>query len=334
MKRTRAAVLAILGLLAPTVGRTDVPIPQTFHVEIRGSLAMGGVARLVAERFMQDHPDAVVTVAGGGTHRGMKSLVVGTAQLAMGTDSIPEDIAKLASDAHVALTGKAIFSDAVAVVVHPKNPLATISMGDLCDIFRGKVIYWKDIGRTSTEAAHLPLAQDDAPRPQRLSPPGSHEKGPRAGAPRRAPLVGAPSEPYDAGPSSDPSNLRRGDIEVITFEGNEGPYETFKKEVLGDSYVITPNARNVSFKDFYDAITEKAIGYIGIHGVKQLKVVSVDGVLGTVENVRAGRYPIRRELWLYERDPAPTPARAVLDYFLDPAIGQRIAESLGNVPVR
>jgi phosphate transport system substrate-binding protein len=300
---SRACALAIA--LATASSLADVTVPEGHHVEIRGSLAMGAVARSVAELFMSDHAESVVLVSGGGTYRGLKSVIEGTADMAMGTDVIPEDLAKLASRKHVTLEGHAVFSDAVVVVVSQKNPLAGLTMHDLRGIFSGNVARWADVG------------VDLGPKPRVH--PVLADAG-RADASRAAPA--------DAGVDEEP------DIDVVTFVGNSGPYETFKNKVLGDDYVITPRAREVEYGRFQEAIGDRSIGYVGLHQVGALKALPIDGVVASPESVRSGRYPIARQLSLFVRKPTSAPAASVLEYFLAKDRGQRIAESLGNVPIR
>jgi phosphate transport system substrate-binding protein len=293
--RVTARALFVGMVLVSATGLADVAVPTGPHVEIRGSLAMASVARAVAEEYMTDHPEAVITVSGGGTYRGLKSVIVGTADMAMGTDTIPAELGKMADEKHVALETHAVFSDAVVVVVSPHNPVAHLSMHELRDIFSGKLLRWADLG------------VDVASRPH----------------------------PADAGKSiGDAAAPEEPDIEVVTFAGNIGPYETFKKEVLGDDNVITPRAREVDFRSFEEAIGEHAIGYAGLHQVGRLKALRIDGVLPTADSVRSGHYPIARELSLFVRKPASPTVTSLLEYFLAKDKGQRIAESLGNVPVR
>jgi phosphate transport system substrate-binding protein len=287
----RACFLA--SALASVTSLADVIVPAGPHVEIRGSLAMGPVARAVAEEYMSDHPEAVVTVSGGGTYRGLKSVIVGTADMAMGTEVVPDELAKMATYSHVALESHAIFSDAVVVVVNPTNPLANLSMRQLRDVFSGKVALWASLG------VELPSK--------------------RRKDTRTVTDAGAPEE---------------ADIDVVTFAGNIGPYETFKKEVLGDEYVITRRAREVDYRSFEEAMGDNAIGYVGLHQVGRLKALKVDGVVANAESVRSGRYPIARQLSLFVRKPASPTVTALVEYFLAKDKGQRIAESLGNVPVK
>jgi phosphate transport system substrate-binding protein len=307
----RASVLsracALVIALATATSLADVVVPEGHHVEIRGSLAMGAVSRSVAELFMSDHPESVVLVSGGGTYRGLKSVIEGTADMAMGTDVVPEDLAKLASRKQVTLEGHPIFSDAVVVVVSRRNPLSGLSMHDLRAIFSGKIARWADLG------------VDLGPRP-RAHAVVTVDAG-RADA--------AHSAPADAGVQEEEP-----DIDVVTFAGNSGPYETFKYKVLGDDYVITPRAREVEYGQFQDAIFDHSIGYVGLHQVGSLKALAIDGVVASPESVRSGRYPIARQLSLFVRKPASATVASVLEYFLAKDKGQRMAESLGNVPVQ
>jgi phosphate transport system substrate-binding protein len=297
---TRACFLGVV--LASATSLADITVPQGPHVEIRGSLAMGSVARAVAEEYMSSHPEAVVTVSGGGTYRGIKSLIIGTAEMAMATDLVPEELSKFAATRQVTLESQVIFSDAVVVVVSPSNPAVGLSMHELRDIFSGKTMRWADIG------------VELGPKPRQRGIP-SHGRA-------------------DGGMPVDSGAPEVADIEVVTLGGNTGPYETFKKDVLGSEYVITPRAREVDFKSFEGAIGERAIGYTGLHQVGHLKALQVDGVAASADTVRSGRYPIARQLSIWVKKPASPTVTSLLEYFLAKDHGQRIAESLGNVPVK
>jgi len=294
------ALLAVV--LVSAASLADVVVPAGPHVELRGSLAMGAVARAVAEGYMGDHPEAVVTVSGGGTYRGLKSVITGTADMAMATDLVPEELSKMAANRQVTLESHPVFSDAVVVVVHASNPAVSLSMHQLRDVFSGKTVHWADLG--------LDLGQK--PRPAAAARDGG----------------------ADAGKGADSGTPEPPDIDVVTLGSSTGAYETFKKDVLGADFVITPRAREVDFKTLDDAIGARAIGYTGMHQVGRFKALEIDGVAASAESVRSGRYPIARELSLWVRKPASPTVTSLLEYFLAKDRGQRIAESLGNVPVK
>ncbi|MBI5542879.1 MAG: phosphate ABC transporter substrate-binding protein [Deltaproteobacteria bacterium] len=145
------AVALALGLAAmrPLSSRADGGEGSAWSassLEIRGSGAMGQLARSLAEQFMSEHPGTTVTVQTCGGHQALKALIIGTADLAMGTDEIPEELEKLSRDTGVKLKRTDVYRDAVEVVVHPTNPVRNLSSRQIRDIFRGAISNWKEVG--------------------------------------------------------------------------------------------------------------------------------------------------------------------------------------------
>ena len=97
---------------------------------IKGSDTVLPVAQQTAERFMNQHPDARVTVTGGGTGVGISALMEKMKIKAAG-EEVNEVI---------------VAYDALAVVVHPSNPVKQLTRQQLEDIFRGKITNWKQVG--------------------------------------------------------------------------------------------------------------------------------------------------------------------------------------------
>jgi phosphate transport system substrate-binding protein len=152
MRRSPRAVALASGALAAAcvlalgVVQADVRRPTGHHIELRGDGAMLNVARQVAEGYMREHPDAVVTVSGGGSYRGVKSLLQNTADLALVTGEIPDELQKVAREAKVDLVKHDVYRDAVVVVVHESNPIADLSRDQVRDVYRGAITNWKELG--------------------------------------------------------------------------------------------------------------------------------------------------------------------------------------------
>ena len=113
---------------------------------IKGSDTVLPVAQQTAERFMALNPDARVTVTGGGTGVGISALMDGTTDIAMASRPI-----KFSEKMKVKSAGKEVEEvivayDALAVVVHPSNPVRQLTRQQLEDIFRGKITNWKQVG--------------------------------------------------------------------------------------------------------------------------------------------------------------------------------------------
>jgi phosphate transport system substrate-binding protein len=134
-------------LAVPRIALADLRLPSSPQsLEIRGSGAMGSLARAVAEQYMADHKDAVVTIQTSGSHQGLKSLIVGTSALAMATDEVPEELEKLAKERGVELLRTDVYRDALAVVVHPQNPVKHLTLKQLHDLFKGTITNWTELG--------------------------------------------------------------------------------------------------------------------------------------------------------------------------------------------
>ena len=107
---------------------------------------------------MTDHPNTIVAVSSGGNRRGIKSLIVGTCDMAMSATDIPFDLQRLAVEKQVQLVGTEIYHDAVVAVVHPSNPVWDISMHQLHEVFRGAITNWKELG--GKDAPIIVVTQD------------------------------------------------------------------------------------------------------------------------------------------------------------------------------
>ena len=113
---------------------------------IKGSDTVLPVAQQTAERFMALNPDARIPVTGGGTGVGISALLDGTTDIAMASRPI-----KFSEKMKVKSAGKEVEEvivayDALAVVVHPSNPVKQLTRQQLEDIFRGKITNWKQVG--------------------------------------------------------------------------------------------------------------------------------------------------------------------------------------------
>src|SRR5664280_2532693 len=90
--------------LAASDGRADIHLPvMSESIEIRGSGSVLSLAQRVAEAYMHDQPKAIVVVSSGGNRRGLKSLILGTCEMAMAATEVPPDLEKLAQDRKIEL---------------------------------------------------------------------------------------------------------------------------------------------------------------------------------------------------------------------------------------
>ena len=131
-------LLLLLALAAATTGMQAQ--------RIKGSDTVLPIAQQTAERFMTLNPSARVTVTGGGTGVGISALLDQTTDIAMASRAIKFSEKMKAKAAGEDLAEVPIAYDALAVVVHPSNPVKQLTRQQLEDIFRGKITNWQQVG--------------------------------------------------------------------------------------------------------------------------------------------------------------------------------------------
>jgi len=125
------------------------------------------------------------------------------------------------------------------------------------------------------------------------------------------------------------------EIVVVVRESGSGTRATFDELVMNGEEV-TDNAlqkpSNGAVKATI-ATNKNAIGYIGVGYVDEsVKALRINDVEPTRENVRDGRYPISRKLYLITKGDADGIAKDFIEFMLSEE-GQRIVEENGFVRI-
>lgn len=140
MRKTFLAALLILTLAAPSHAAAKNSI------QIKGSDTMVNLGQAWAEKYMEVNPAEFVAVTGGGSGTGLSSLISGTCGIAMSSRNIKPKEIELAEKKGIHPHEIRVALDGLAVVVNPDNPVGKLTMGQLADIFTGRITNWKDVG--------------------------------------------------------------------------------------------------------------------------------------------------------------------------------------------
>lgn len=108
-------------------------------VTLAGSTSVQPFAEALAEEYMRGHPAAVINVQGGGSSAGIEAALTGAAQVGMSSR-------ELKPDEKAQLEERVIALDAIAIVVHPSNPLNDLSLEQARQVFAGQITSWQAFG--------------------------------------------------------------------------------------------------------------------------------------------------------------------------------------------
>lgn len=115
-------------------------------VHVAGSTSIRAPAQLAAELFMAEQTGMVVTIAGGGTVRGIRSLINGTIDAAFASSDLTKEDLQAAAKLNITLARHVLGHDAVMPVVHPANPIKSLTLEELQSIYAGESANWRDFG--------------------------------------------------------------------------------------------------------------------------------------------------------------------------------------------
>lgn len=115
-------------------------------VHLRGSTTLLPIAQIIAEAYMGENPGTSVVISGGGTERGYKAILDGTADIAMASSAMPEDILNETRHQGIKFQNTLLGYATIVTVVHPSNPIKNLSLKQLKDIFTGRINNWKQLG--------------------------------------------------------------------------------------------------------------------------------------------------------------------------------------------
>ena len=115
-------------------------------IQNKGSDTIVNLALAWAERYQALNPAVGIAVTGGGSGTGIAALINGTVDIANASRGIKDKEIQSAKDNGVEPVEHVIARDAIAVIVHPSNPIDTLSLSQISDIYTGKYTNWSQLG--------------------------------------------------------------------------------------------------------------------------------------------------------------------------------------------
>lgn len=116
-------------------------------ITIKGSDTMVILGQRFAEEYMKKNPGVVIQVNGGGSGTGIAALINGTVDLAQSSRPMKDSEKKdVETRRNTQLSETPVALDALAVFVNEQNPVKTLALAQLSDIYTGKITNWRQVG--------------------------------------------------------------------------------------------------------------------------------------------------------------------------------------------
>jgi phosphate transport system substrate-binding protein len=146
--------IAVVTVLTPTMHATT-PTGLSGELTVAGSTTVLPINQECARLLMEANPDLRISVSGGGSGHGVKS--VGAGEIDIGAAS--RDVKSSELEQYPDLKLVAIGKDSVAIVLHPSNTINELTLEQAARIFSGEITNWEDVG--GTDAAIRVLTREE-----------------------------------------------------------------------------------------------------------------------------------------------------------------------------
>tara|TARA_B100000745_G_C20124523_1_gene385127 strand:- start:417 stop:1286 length:870 start_codon:yes stop_codon:yes gene_type:complete len=144
----KKGILGFLALALIACGGSE-RVSRTL-IQNKGSDTLVNVAQAWAEAYAQINPNVAVAVTGGGSGTGIAALIGGSVDIANSSRSMEEEEFEMANGRGVVPNELIVGYDAIAIYIHPDNPIDRFTLGQLADIYgeNGTAESWSQLGIT------------------------------------------------------------------------------------------------------------------------------------------------------------------------------------------
>jgi phosphate transport system substrate-binding protein len=140
-------LLCLLAGCGPQDAEVGVAAPIVAEpIENKGSDTLVNLALAWAERYMPVHPEVRISVTGGGSGTGIAAMINGTVDIANASRAMKDEEIAAAREKGIEPIEFVVAGDAIAVVVHPSNPIDSLTLSQISDIYTGKLTNWSELG--------------------------------------------------------------------------------------------------------------------------------------------------------------------------------------------
>ena len=132
-----ACLCALAGCSSDNAQKTD-PRHLTTMISVEGSDTMMSLVKNWAEAYKASHPSTPISMTTADSVGGIAALISGTTDVALSSRELTDEENASAKAKNVHLVKATVALDAIAIIVNPANPVASLSINQLKNIYSGK----------------------------------------------------------------------------------------------------------------------------------------------------------------------------------------------------
>ena len=150
MKKFICMILAMVMVLSLVAcGSNKITTAQTDKlsgtVSTDGSTSMEKVIGGLGEMFMERNSGITFTYNPTGSGSGIKAVQEGRCDIGLSSRDLKDE------EKASGLTGTVLAYDGIAIIVHPENPVADLSVETIAKIYTGEITNWSEVGGNDAE---------------------------------------------------------------------------------------------------------------------------------------------------------------------------------------
>ncbi len=134
---------------------TAVSTTDQKAIQNKGSDTLVNIALAWAEAYRIVEPSVSIAVTGGGSGTGIAALINGTVDIANASRAMKEGEIEEAQANGIEPVEHVVAIDALAVILHPDNPINELTIDQLADIYTGRITNWSAVGGKDAEIVLL-----------------------------------------------------------------------------------------------------------------------------------------------------------------------------------
>ena len=115
-------------------------------IENKGSDTLVNLALAWAETYMAQYPSVRISVTGGGSGTGIAALINGTVDIANASRAMKSEEIEAAEANGITPVEFVVARDAIAVVIHPSNPVDQLTLEQISQIYTRRITNWQEVG--------------------------------------------------------------------------------------------------------------------------------------------------------------------------------------------